>query len=763
MSEQSAFLWHLAGVLRLAVAQLWLVFAERNEIDFSQMAQSAIVALGEFDEPSELALALDYKIRHLLVDECQDTSVGQFALLKKLTTGWQPNDGHTLFLVGDPMQSIYRFRKAEVGLFLDARKNGVGHVPLEAITLQANFRSQAGIVDWLNHHGPQLLAAQEDMVRGAVPYSPAVAVRPALAGTAVHCHGFSSGASYHAAEAGRVVQLVQEALGHGSVAILARARSHLIDIATGLRAAGIAMEAVDTEPLAQQAVVIDLLQLTRALLHPADRLAWLCALRAPWCGLSLNDLHALCGFDETSTLPTLLQQASTIAKLSSEGQQRLQRCAPVLLEALAQQQRLPLVTRVSHCWLQLGGPAACLTDDEFAIAQQFFELLEQLDGNSDDLLTDLDRELGKLYARPSSGAAVKLLTMHKSKGLEFDTVILPRLAATTKADETPLLRWDVLPIAGRDRLLIGTIAGVRSDSEGANPFLKTLEKARAEHERARLLYVALTRAKQRLHLLAALPAEQPDKGPASSSLLAPLWPACAPAFLGNFTVLTDSDTEQGLVSATPLQRLPSAFVLHKPELPAAPPAVVDTSSSLPELLAGDTARAVGTLVHRWLQQWAEQAPPAATVLADLRPLWRKQLCWSGVSDSELPAAMAEVETALHNTLTDPAGMALLTSADDAKAEWALTSSELEQEGRLRQHIIDRSYVDADGVRWIVDYKTARHDGADVDRFLAERIAEYKPQLQRYAEVLRRFEQRPIRLALYFPLQQKHFSWDATDA
>ena len=767
LSAQSEFLWHLAGVLRLAVAQLWLVFAERNEIDFSQMAQSAIAALGEFDEPSELALALDYKIRHLLVDECQDTSVGQFALLKKLTQGWQPDDGHTLFLVGDPMQSIYRFRKAEVSLFLDARTNGVGQVPLEAITLQANFRSQAGIVDWLNTQGPALLAAKEDSVRGAVPYSPAVAVKAKLAALAVQCHGFSSSDAYKDAEAERVVALVQAALPLGSVAILARARSHLFEIARALRAAGIAMEAVDTEPLTEQAIVIDLLQLTRALLHPADRLAWLCALRAPWCGLTLSDLHALCGFDDKTPLPRLLERTDRFAALSADGQQRLGRCVPVLLEALHQRPRLTLATTVSHCWLQLGGPAACLSDDEFAVAQQFLQLLERLDPNSDDLLTDLTRELGKLYARPSSGAAVKLLTMHKSKGLEFDTVILPRLAATAKSDETPLLRWDLLPIAGADRLLIGTIAGVRSDSIGANAFLKKLEQERAEHERSRLLYVALTRAKQHLHLLAALPVDKPEKGPAGSSLLVPLWPGCGNDFLGNFSTLIDDDSDISPVSATPLQRLPSSFQVLAPEMPPPPPALVDTSTSLPELLAGDSARAVGTLVHRWLQQWsglsadiASPQPPAISELPTLRPLWRKQLCWAGVSDDELPAALTELETALRNTLSDPQGVALLQHRNDAHAEWALTSSEPELAGKLRQHVIDRSFVDVDGVRWIVDYKTARHDGPDLDRFLSERVAEYKPQLQRYASLLQRLEQRPIRLALYFPLQQRLFSWHA---
>jgi len=773
LEQQSAFLWHLAGVLRLAVGQLWLVFAERNEIDFIQMAQSASVALGDAEAPTDLALALDYRIRHLLVDECQDTSVGQFRLLEKLTAGWQPGDGHSLFLVGDPMQSIYRFRKAEVGLFLDARKRGVGDVALHAITLQANFRSQAGVVDWLNQQGPALLAAQEDSVRGAVPYSAAVAVKPPLAGDAVHCHGFVAGDDYNQAEAERVLGIVQQALAQGSVAILARARSHLTAIATALRTNGIAMEAVDTEPLSQQAIVVDLRQLARALVNTADRLAWLCVLRAPWCGLTLADLHALAGFDARTAVPTLLRRAADAGfSGTQDGVQRLARCVPVLLAAMAEQQRMSLATRVSHCWLQLGGPACCLSDDELAVAQQFFDLLEQLDGNSDDLLADLDRELDKLYAKPASGAAVKLLTMHKAKGLEFDTVIVPRLAAKTRSDDLPLLRWEVLPIAGAERLLIGTIAGARSDNEGTVPFLKQLESERAAHERARLLYVAITRAKQRLHLLAALPAENPDKGPASSSLLAPLWPGCAASFLSciaktgaaTATATAAASEDSIRVQSTPLQRLPAAFVMPVPEPPPALTTTLEPAASLPALLAGDTARAVGTLVHRWLQQWAEHGPPSAAeltkVFTGLKLLWRKQLCWHGVTDAELPSALAEVETALRNTLTDPVGRELLLVARDSYAEWALTAVDLEQDGKLRQHIIDRSYIDADGVRWIVDYKTARHDGPNRDAFLTTRIAEYQPQLQRYATVLRQLEQRPIRLALYFPLQQRLFSWNA---
>ena len=81
----------------------------------------------------------------------------------RLTAGWQPGDGRTLFAVGDPMQSIYRFRQAEVGLFLRARETVMGAVELEPLTLACNFRSQAGIVEWINAVFEQVLPAREDL------------------------------------------------------------------------------------------------------------------------------------------------------------------------------------------------------------------------------------------------------------------------------------------------------------------------------------------------------------------------------------------------------------------------------------------------------------------------------------------------------------------------------------------------------------------------------------------------------------------------
>src|SRR5205085_4777358 len=183
--EQWQTLSAMLELLPRAAAHLKLVFAERGETDFSEVAQGAVRALGTADSPTDLLLALDTRIRHILVDEFQDTSYSQWELLERLTAGWTMegelrDSGRTLFLVGDPMQSIYRFREAKVALFLQAWDAGLGSVKLERLTLTTNFRSQAGLVDWYNASFPAILPAEADPASRAVPYSRATPKHAAL-------------------------------------------------------------------------------------------------------------------------------------------------------------------------------------------------------------------------------------------------------------------------------------------------------------------------------------------------------------------------------------------------------------------------------------------------------------------------------------------------------------------------------------------------------------------------------------------------------
>src|SRR5258706_15164115 len=219
----------ILALLKPAVAQLKVLFAERGQADFTEFAHGALAALGSVDDPSDLLLSLDQKISHILVDEFQDTSQSQFSLLEKLVSGWQPGDGRTLFVVGDPMQSSYRFREAEVSLFLQAQHRGVGAIPLESLTLTTNRRSQEGLVAWFNDAFARVLPNKEDQTLGAVPYLAASPFEPKLAGPAVSWH-----CSYdRVLESKKVVSLVKEATG--TKAILVRNRAHLDEIVPALK------------------------------------------------------------------------------------------------------------------------------------------------------------------------------------------------------------------------------------------------------------------------------------------------------------------------------------------------------------------------------------------------------------------------------------------------------------------------------------------------------------------------------------------------
>ncbi|HEY2629160.1 MAG TPA: UvrD-helicase domain-containing protein, partial [Usitatibacter sp.] len=330
-----------------AVVELQYVFAAHGQADFIEIAQGAVRALGDESDPTDLLLSLDYRIRHILVDEFQDTSHSQFELLVKLTSGWEPGDGRTLFLVGDPMQSIYRFREAEVALFLKAWREGIGYVSLEPLTLSSNFRSQANIVSWVNRAFQAIMPGHDDLHSGAVRYSPS---QPVHAGwpESVTFHTFYEGDA--GAEGDRIAAVVQASLDApgldaeraSTAAILVRNRSHLLEVIPRLREAKIPFRAIEIEPLRNRPVVQDLLALTRALAHPGDRTAWLAVLRAPWCGVALGDLVALGGGDDPPTIWEAMHDAVRLAALTEDGRDRIDRIRETLLPAIANRRRASL-------------------------------------------------------------------------------------------------------------------------------------------------------------------------------------------------------------------------------------------------------------------------------------------------------------------------------------------------------------------------------------------------------------------------------------
>ncbi|MFP4630359.1 MAG: UvrD-helicase domain-containing protein [Desulfohalobiaceae bacterium] len=771
--EQWSVLGDLLQVLRLAAANLHLIFQEKGELDFAEVSCRARQALGSPEQPTDLALSLDYSIQHILIDEFQDTSISQFLLLQSLTAGWTPGDGRTFFAVGDPMQSIYSFREAEVGLFLQARQSGLGHIQLEPLSLQANFRSQAGIVDWVNQAFPEVLPWAEDPLTGSVPYSPAQAMLPQTRQPAVQIHPFFDSESESEAE--QVLQLIQQAqveAPQGTIAVLARSRLHLEPILRALRRARIPYQAVDIDPLNNRQPIQDLISLSKALRHPGHNLAWLSVLRAPWCGLELEDLQLLSPKATGQDVPSSLQDEELLAGLSPEGQARVLKVRPILLQALRQRERCGLRRQVESCWQALGGPACLQTRAEREDADIFLELLQQrFQDQPQELLDQLDQAVQQLFARPEPGAGQKLqlMTMHKAKGLEFDTVILPGLGKGTGSDQAPLLAWleRSRPEQGSD-LLLAPKTGTGQEPDPIFNYIQKLLQEKASLEQGRLLYVAATRARQRLHILGqtTLNEQRQPKQPSKGCLLATLWPAVQDSFQEAAQQDPDSAKKQQERAKHPLgpdqtlYRLPPSWRPPEPApglQPQASPRLEPEGEDIPFDWAGELVRCVGSCVHGWLLLIAQQGLEIwdADRVRGLREVILGQLQGLGLRQEDLEQGAELVQLALLNTLDQDLGRWILAQRPEAKNEYALSGLD---QGRLVSVVMDRTFVDDQGLRWIIDYKTSRHEGGDLQAFLEQERLRYQEQMQRYARLMQAREKRPIRLGLYFPLLSGWREW-----
>ena len=799
--SQWTLLESLTRLLPLLSAELTLVFRQLGATDYSAITQATSLALGDAEQPGEIALQLDYRIQHILVDEFQDTAAPQLRLLEQLTRGWQPNDGRTLFIVGDGMQSCYGFRDANVGLFLDARAHGIGDVSLTPLDLSVNFRSQADIVRWVNTTFQQAFPAADDIGRGAVRYSPSIAFNAALEGPAVECLACfyqqeSEGselpdyaspdktfAQLQQAEA--VAELAAAALkknDEDSVAILVRNRTHLEWILPALARRSLHWQATEIDRLHTRMAIVDLMSLTRALLNPDDRIAWLSVLRAPWCGLDLHDLHRLITTELEKLNPRAPQgwpliwlqlcHRQQITGLSTAGQDCLERFMSVLEPAWHERQRKPLRLWIEGIWLALGGPALIAEAEDRDEIPRFFQLLEQHQyGGGVRDWEAFEQGLQKLYAAPKADANPRLqvMTLHKSKGLEFDTVIIPELDRTGAGNDKELLLWQQrINRRGERRLLLGPLAPTGAETDPLYQFISNESKLRESYEATRLLYVGCTRAIKQLYLLASVsldPRSDKPRKPHVRALLHNIWESVQEQFLPvspiDIGVLTGSAATQGATLEAPLQH--SLRLAPEWQAPILPQTDLlrpyrgrefGVEENLPEAIPAEVrlARQTGTLLHRLLQQLTET--PLTEELASWsqrqRPFWTMQLHQSGWSAEQVEAALEKIDQGLQQTWADPDGRWLLNRAhEDNHCELPVQHGSQLQ---LSESIIDRTFV-CEGIRWIVDYKSSQPaPEQSLEDFLAQEIQAYRPQLARYTQVITDLgEQRPIRTALYFPL------------
>ena len=736
-------------------------FVENKSTDFTQIELSALKSLGEADNPTDLLLKLDMNIEHILVDEFQDTSYKQFQLLKLLSAGWVEGDGRTLFLVGDPMQSIYRFRDAEVGLFIQAREKGIGDIRLTSLKLKTNFRSQKKIVDWVNDCFSTIFPQVDDPDRGAIKYVPSIAFHPENIQQGVVFHPQQD--SHDVDEAMAITELIENLKTDNpksSIAILVRSRNHLKKIITQLHSANIDFRAEDIDPLTSRPAILDLLSLMRAHLSYSDRIAWLSILRAPWCGLSMEDLHQLCKDAPLLPIWELLNTEKIVNRLSDDGQIRAKRLTNTLSKSLTFLPSSNFRFLLEACWMDLGGPS-CLdlgasnstSIDDIKI---FFDEVEKasITGNTQSLL-NFEKKLSELYASNTvtSEDAVHIMTMHKSKGLEFDFVILPGLGKKGMAESKKLVYW--MP-HGTD-ILMAPIPKVDEVDSNVYDFLSRLDKAKSYYENFRLLYVSATRTKRQLHLFGHSSMQKNGAKPQTGSMLNLLWPYIENKWCAPETDISISKTENiRKDSSLSIKRLPSNYKtpdFHEGiETELSTDIIIDEKEKPNfEWVSGKT-RYLGIVLHQVFKEISEQGLDRwnPEIVNKFEPSLKSALLGQGLSITDAEATCILGMQALKNILKDETGRWILSNHTEAQSEFALTTTKY---NKFINQRIDRTFVDEKNIRWIIDYKISPHEGARLEKFFEDEKERHRNQMERYEKLIKLYdEKRDIKMMLYYPLQ-----------
>ncbi len=839
--KQWASLCQIIVVLRHAVKELRSVFVERGTVDFIEVGMTALDVLR--DDTQGIG------IQHLLVDEFQDTSRSQHKFISALLRSWNAGSANqprtlfdsprTVFLVGDPMQSIYMFRQADVELFAQVRDYGLstvsGPISTKALDLKTNFRSHAGLVDPLNEMFDIVFPHRVKHGSADVRFLSAMPGNEAKPAGAYEVHADftasekSSREEAQKRENNEILRIIRHhqpkmyAAGEQgkdfTVAILARAKSHLVPLAATLRAEDIPFRAVELELLGERQEILDLQSLTRALLHPMDRIAWLAILRAPWCGLELRDLHLLCGTDtkrfESSAVSAEISESLHL--LGQDAKQRVSRVIEVLRASIDNRHRQSsLSSWIERTWNSLGGPA-CVDAAGYENARAYFQMLDEVSLDGIDATGEaMQDRLARLHAKSdpsvSDRCGVQLMTMHKAKGLGFNVVVLPGLNKPVGRDAFSLIRYVERSVGSQAEPLVAPIGNKGEDPSLTYKWVGRQKQNREAEERKRLLYVACTRAREELHLFATV--LETDKGfaPRSGSLLDTAWPALKSVFdaehakrnatpqsgkLLEFPVAAPDEepgesilervaAEGGATTPDPnhktfFYRLPSNWAP-----PSITPNIVWTSQKFettpaaaerePQRPHGSHAsRILGTIVHALFDRAAQllargrSAADLRGALAEFRRQANTLIRNEGLAPQEAAAAANSAVQALEKTLADPIGLWILGSHRESQTESSWTGV---IEGVPRTLRVDRSFFagsepllteslpQPESCLWIIDYKTANHGPSGIEPFLEAERLQYAAQLESYAEMLRlaHGSETQLRLGLYYPFLPRLVWW-----
>jgi len=479
--------------------------AKANGLDFSDQISLAISLL-ERDEEGILS-SLRSRFDHLLVDEFQDTDPDQWKLVNLL---WGEGSYSKLFIVGDPKQSIYGFRSADVRLFLKAKETLGTHGQGRSVILDRNFRSRREIMEFVNSLFPSIMG--EGSEKWGVPFDPldphhggggSVSVTVVL--------GTRGSEAREGAEAARTIKKAirgwsvfedgaERPIRFSDIAVLVPTRRGINHYEDAFRLERIPFQVYKGKGFFERQEVDDVLTLLAFLSNPLDDLALAGLLKGPFFGHSDEDLMRVA----SQRGGTLLYKLSLLHEHAADHSMIIRFME--LAGSLPPHMALGEILRISGVYASMGGRRE---------ARNLDRLLEWARGEiTANTIQELASRLKRLVESPPREGepplnveedSVTMMTIHSAKGLEWPMVLVLGM------NHEPKGGWGSPYILDPDRGLSIKVADHNTGEFVKTPSFTLTEEESAlkeTEERKRQLYVACTRARDHLVLSGAVPVDQ---------------------------------------------------------------------------------------------------------------------------------------------------------------------------------------------------------------------------------------------------------------
>ena len=743
---------------------------KNNLIDYSTALKKTVDLFLKINQLNEINL----NIKHILVDEFQDISFNQFCLIKAITKNYSKKN--SIFLVGDPTQSIYKFRDSEVGIFIHSKYNKISNKKMHLIVLSNNYRSDYKIINFINYIFKNIFPRTENIARGCVTYNKmkhsSICESSDFNDAVFLCLANDNKSN----EGLEIVKILKELENNHelSIAILVRSRSCLEKILPELNKHDINYNAIEIDKISCNSLILDLISLTKALLDFTDKLAWLSFLNSNLCKIDINDIFIISdNLEFKSNIFNSFSNKNLLNKLSKDTKLMINKIKLLFGDYINNINYGKLSSFVYRIWICLGGKELMIDDYSDAIAI-FFKILTNFENNSNIIdINEFEKEIdnsfsSKVVETKKSNSNIHIMTMHKAKGLEFDIVIIPGINKIFKRDKNNIMLWsNISNNFNEENILISVSDPEKINYLNNKPIKNNIHSyilrenlIKSKYENIRLLYVAMTRAKKKIYLVSEIKTDlnlcnlnniklkDIDKNIfRSDSFL-----GIMEKYIGNINIKSFNKISN-IRDSKVVSNIPHKFI--KSSTPNDLEFIGNKNICNEIIDKNSKEKKIGTIIHYLIKKFfiEYQCKIDFEFIKRKKSFFISYLRLNNIKEYEIEFALKYINLTFKNIIRDK------------KSNWIFFRRYLVEESEFKiikldknkfyeNFVVDRILI-KDNKLWIVDYKIIFNN----ESMLIDSFYKYKEQLRNYSKLLSNYYGiYEVYACLYFPLTPFLYKW-----